>query len=133
MIFSFFKKPNSIEAYCYLLLLSAFSVSINANVLDSDSDGINNNIDNCTLVANPDQRDSNNDGYGNRCDGDLNPNGIIDWEDVNRTYWYFGAKGDGNYNADADIDGDGIVNETDVNLIYSRMVSIGSPGPSAGP
>ena len=40
-------------------------------VIDRDGDGIPDTSDNCTLVANADQRDTDGDGYGNRCDGDF--------------------------------------------------------------
>jgi Polysaccharide lyase/Thrombospondin type 3 repeat len=35
---------------------------------DTDGDGINNNVDNCPLVANPDQADTDNDGTGDLCE-----------------------------------------------------------------
>ena len=42
---------------------------------DTDGDGDSaDDADNCTLVSNPTQCDSDGDGYGNRCDGDLNNN-----------------------------------------------------------
>ncbi|MEO8224209.1 MAG: thrombospondin type 3 repeat-containing protein, partial [Gammaproteobacteria bacterium] len=41
---------------------------------DTDGDGVADVLDNCTLVANPTQCDSDGDGYGNACDGDLNNN-----------------------------------------------------------
>ena len=36
--------------------------------LDHDDDGIDNDQDNCPLVANPDQEDSNENGVGNACE-----------------------------------------------------------------
>src|SRR5712692_385328 len=36
--------------------------------IDSDGDGIPNDVDNCPLVPNPDQRDSNLDGIGDACE-----------------------------------------------------------------
>ncbi|MBK8120293.1 MAG: hypothetical protein IPK39_14780 [Sulfuritalea sp.] len=44
---------------------------------DSDGDGIADAVDNATFVKNPDQRDTNGDGYGNRVDPDLNNDGIV--------------------------------------------------------
>jgi hypothetical protein len=38
--------------------------------------------DNCTLLANPTQCDSDADGYGNRCDGDLNDNNFTNAQDT---------------------------------------------------
>src|SRR5712672_3335027 len=35
---------------------------------DSDNDGIDNSIDNCPTVANPDQHDEDHDGLGDACD-----------------------------------------------------------------
>jgi choice-of-anchor B domain-containing protein len=44
-------------------------------MIDSDSDGIEDSLDNCTSIANPNQEDDDNDGIGNVCDGDfLDPN-----------------------------------------------------------
>lgn len=112
--------------------LPSFSISVQAMVTDNDidSDGIINRLDNCTLIANADQRDTNNDGYGNVCDGDLQSDGITNWDDVNRSYWYFGVLGESSYNPDADINGDNIVNDIDANLIHARILSPGVPGPS---
>lgn len=35
---------------------------------DRDCDGVRNSKDNCPSKANPGQRDSDGDGYGNKCD-----------------------------------------------------------------
>jgi hypothetical protein len=50
---------------------------------DSDDDGIADQIDNCPLVANPDQVDSDNDGKGDACDDflDSDSDGIADQTD----------------------------------------------------
>ncbi len=48
---------------------------------DPDGDGLVGAQDNCTLVANPGQCDSDGDGYGNRCDGDLTNNGFTNAQD----------------------------------------------------
>ena len=113
--------------------LAAFSINVKAvnNINDTDGDGIANHVDNCILIANPAQRDSDNDGYGNWCDGDLDQDGDIDWNDVNRSHWFFGVLGDDSYNPDADINGDNIVNTTDTQLIKEMMNNLGKPGPSA--
>jgi imidazolonepropionase-like amidohydrolase len=45
---------------------------VNGN--DVDDDGVPNGSDNCALVANTDQADSDNDGVGDECDGCSGPN-----------------------------------------------------------
>ena len=48
---------------------------------DFDNDGIEDSLDNCPRVANPDQADSDNDGIGDACDGDRDGDGIVDGSD----------------------------------------------------
>lgn len=43
-------------------------INVMVNTSDSDGDGIDDTIDNCPLVANPDQVDSDNNGIGDVCD-----------------------------------------------------------------
>ncbi|MEM9387461.1 MAG: hypothetical protein AAGA68_20570 [Pseudomonadota bacterium] len=90
---------------------------------DLDEDGIANDADNCTLVANADQRDSNGDGYGNRCDADLDDNCVVDARD-----WFIMRDVIGTDDPDADLDGDGIVNGADALRLFSLRFS--PPGPS---
>jgi hypothetical protein len=102
---------------------------------DTDSDGAHDGQDNCIDVANgpliPDgggnsQRDTDGDGYGNVCDGDLNNSGgIVNYPDLSLFRAAFGTS-----NAEADIDGSGgIVNYTDLALFRGRFGK--APGPSA--
>jgi hypothetical protein len=108
------------------------------NVMDSDNDGISDDQDNCILIPNgplaPDaggnsQLDTDGDGYGNLCDGDLNNNGDTNTLDLNlyklahRT-----SPGDANYDVDADFNGDGTINTLDLN-IYKGLHRL-PPGPS---
>ena len=66
---------------------------------DDDNDGVLDVDDNCPLVGNADQLDSDGDGLGDACDPDDDNDGIIDINDNCPT----------NANADqADADGDGI-------------------------
>jgi len=54
--------------------------------LDSDGDGIEDDIDNCPYAYNPDQADSDGDGVGDQCDievcGDLDGDGALEWLDA---------------------------------------------------
>ena len=90
---------------------------------DSDGDGVADSDDNCTTVANGDQRDSNGDGYGNVCDADLNNDGIVNVVDLGLLRSVFFSA-----DADADFNGDGIVNIIDLGTL--RALFLSPPGPS---
>ncbi|PIE62440.1 MAG: hypothetical protein CSA25_05100 [Desulfobacter postgatei] len=49
--------------------------------LDSDNDTIPDYLDNCALTPNTDQRDTDNDGFGNMCDCDLDNDNIVRFSD----------------------------------------------------
>jgi hypothetical protein len=100
---------------------------------DADRDGIYDARDNCTSVANRDQFDADDDGFGNRCDPDLDNDGRATERDLVRLRGAIGgvaevpfvaAEGDGvdvfaplrvtvDYLAVADVDGDGKVTADD--------------------
>lgn len=70
-----------------------------SQILDTDGDGINDDVDNCPNIANADQADNDGDGIGNVCDDDDDNDGILDTDDNCPLI----------ANADqADTDGDGI-------------------------
>jgi hypothetical protein len=96
---------------------------------DTDGDGVPDNADNCIDVANANQRDTDSDGYGNLCDGDLNNDGATNTLDLNLLKLaYRSAAGDANYNVNADLNGDGVINTLDLNIfkgLYRKP-----PGPS---
>jgi subtilisin-like proprotein convertase family protein len=91
---------------------------------DADGDGVADDADNCTLVANADQRDTNGDGFGNACDADLNNDGIINVVDLGLLRTVFFTN-----DADADFNGDGVVNVVDLGVL--RATFFGPPGPSS--
>jgi hypothetical protein len=91
---------------------------------DSDGDGVPDSRDNCAKVANKTQVDTDGDGYGNACDGDLNNDGFVNALDLSAMRNHFGKRA-----VAGDINGDGIVNSLDVSL-FSKLFGK-APGPSA--
>ncbi|MEM7081432.1 MAG: SBBP repeat-containing protein [Pseudomonadota bacterium] len=90
--------------------------------IDQDQDNVLDGLDNCERVANPDQRDTNDDGFGNLCDADLNNDNIVNFVDVSQFASVFGSTDE-----DADFNGDGAVNFLD--LVILREGFLLPPGP----
>lgn len=108
-----------ILSICFIALLSG-----NAIAADTDSDGIDDSVDNCIQIANANQRDTDNDGFGNACDADLNNDTVVDAQDISIFRSVYLTD-----DPDADFNGDGTVNILDFNII--RQQNTGTPGPSA--
>jgi|GEM_PF-4746157 len=108
----------------------AFTIGVSAvPVPDFDADGVADQIDNCTDVQNSDQQDTDSDGYGNICDGDLNNDGSTNTLDLNLyKLAHRSAIGDANYNVDADFNWDGVINTLDLNIY--KGLHRKPPGPS---
>jgi CSLREA domain-containing protein len=102
---------------------SEFSAPVAA---DTDGDGVVDVADNCTLVANPTQRDTNSDGYGNLCDPDFNGDGTVNINDFNRLKARLNITPV--VDVDTDLDGNGAVNINDFNRLKSFLGK--PPGPS---
>ncbi|NNF18047.1 MAG: hypothetical protein HKN70_14985 [Gammaproteobacteria bacterium] len=97
--------------------------------VDSDGDGVNDDLDNCTLIANPSQLDTNGDGYGNICDPDLDNSNTVNFADFTLlTDAFLSVPGDPNWNPDADLDGNGQVSFIDISLFPPFFLM--PPGPS---
>ena len=104
--------------------------------LDLDGDGHFDARDNCLLIPNPKQRDTDGDGFGNFCDADVNGDGRVttSWGET----FPRSSRGDleaialsaqrGTYDSDHDLDGDGRVDERDVSI--SQLQLFMPPGPS---
>lgn len=95
---------------------------------DTDGDGVPDSVDNCTLVANADQRDTNGDGFGNICDADLNNDCLVNFGDLAHIRLWFSMT-----DPDADLDGNGVVNFIDLNLLNMMFYSTATPGPGPSP
>ena len=98
---------------------------------DDDADGFLNDEDNCTIVFNPDQRDTDGDGYGNFCDPDVAmPNNCsVDFFDVAVVKAAFLTNPSSPaWNADVDFDGSDSVDFFDLAILKEFFFL--SPGPS---
>jgi hypothetical protein len=96
--------------------------------LDTDGDGIPDAGDNCTLKANPTQCDSDADGFGNACDGDLDNNGFTNAFDTPLFRQQLGQPSVGPTYNPADLNCNGFVNAFDTPLFRSLLGL--PPGPS---
>jgi len=94
-----------------------------ATAPDTDGDSLPDATDNCSAIANADQRDTNDDGFGNICDADLNDSGLVTSADytVLRSRLNTG-------DPDADLNGSGLVNVADYSLLRAMLNQ--PPGPS---
>ncbi|MDH3588777.1 MAG: myxococcus cysteine-rich repeat containing protein [Gammaproteobacteria bacterium] len=125
--FEFTASATGIPSSMALTNIFLDDVSINIPVEpplpDCEPDGVPDKIDNCLIHPNTDQRDTDGDGHGNVCDGDLNQDCIINLSDlaIFRSVFFTA-------DADADLDGDGIVNFADLGIMKNQF--LGPPGPS---
>jgi Dockerin type I domain/Thrombospondin type 3 repeat len=106
-----------------LAALLASGAGAQAQPVDTDGDGIPDAIDNCSLVANTEQADFDNDGFGNVCDADINNDGRVNAVDLAILRSNFGKPG-----ALGDLNGDGTVNALDLALLRRNFGK--EPGPS---
>ena len=104
-------------------------IRVFVSVDDDDSDGVANAEDNCLVVANADQRDTDGDGIGNACDADIFPPGggdcTVNFGDLSVLKAGFNPVNDPN----ADFDGDGFVNFGDLALMKATFFNGPQPGP----
>ncbi len=87
-------SKGCIDTACGIAGAKIFRLQSTDPVSDLDADGINNIADNCPGMANPDQKDTDNDGTGDACDSypnffldDYNGSGRIDWFDFKLWLW----------------------------------------------
>lgn len=96
---------------------------------DTDNDGVMDFVDNCTLLSNVDQVDSDADGYGNACDGDLNGNGVTNAQDYTIFRAQLGMPSEPPIYNPSDFNASGYVNAQDYVLFRQQMLG-NPPGPS---
>jgi uncharacterized protein (TIGR03790 family) len=101
---------------------------------DRDGDGARDARDNCPILPNPDQRDTDGDGCGNLCDADFDgdgrvsvstPDGLGDIERLKRSIAH------GFYLPNQDLNGDGAVDAADLALAELNIYL--PPGPCGPP
>ncbi len=96
------------------------------SLLDSDGDALNDAVDNCKGMSNPDQIDADGDGIGNRCDGDFNNDGTVNTLDMGLLRTAFFSD-----DAVVDMDSSGVVNVSDLGLF--KVGYLRPPGLSCVP
>jgi len=105
-----------------------FTSWTSATLPDGDGDGVPDASDNCTLVANAAQCDSDGDGYGNRCDGDFNQNLATNAQDYVLLRAQLGEPSPAPTYNQADLNCNGVVNAQD--YVMFRGLLGAPPGPS---
>ena len=73
---------TNVPASWVVLTVTAAGGSGDPTEPDTDGDEVIDQEDNCTLVPNPDQRDTDEDGFGNMCDPDINNDLIVNFADL---------------------------------------------------
>jgi hypothetical protein len=116
---------------------------------DSDGDGVMDSVDNCKMHANSattpghqmSQQDTDQDGFGNRCDADFNNNGVVNAQDAGLFNQCLMASGKaatqpaglttstGTACESMDLNDDGLVNSRDTAL-FNQLKQSPTPGPS---
>ena len=121
-------KRSALRCALVALLFNT-GLAVSALAADTDGDGVNNSVDNCLAVANPDQTDSDGDGCGNACDADYDQSGMVDATDFEHLRAVMGRReGDPNFDSGADHDDDGRIGGRD--FVIFRNCMNRAPGPS---
>jgi hypothetical protein len=112
----------------WLAMILRLAVAGTALAVDSDGDRIVDGADNCALIANPSQCDTDRDGYGNRCDGDFDENRTVNAHDFEKLQSDFRTGVDSGWGTDLDCNG--TVNSRDFSDFLELQWKSGRPGPS---
>ncbi len=114
---------NVLRTYVYLNNMPVAIVGPPNSNVDTDGDGVIDSLDNCTLVANGDQRNTDGDGFGNICDADFNNDLRTNTIDLAYFKQHFFTN-----DIHADLNGDGLVNTID--LAQFKKIFFKPPGPN---
>lgn len=104
-------------------LTPSFMADIGWPIADADVDFVTDLNDNCVIVPNLLQLDADGDGYGNRCDADLNNDQVVNVQDLGLLKQLFFTAA-----PIADLNEDGIVNSADLGILKVRFLR--APGPT---
>jgi hypothetical protein len=107
-----------------ILLGGALDARAQDTLPDTDGDSICDAGDNCLFRANLSQLDSDQDGYGNHCDGDIDQDGDVDQDDLNNCSCF----GLCEFRPECDLNGDGVFGNPDFSLFGQLFGK--PPGPS---
>ena len=95
-----------------------------------DTDTIGDCVDNCTILDNDPQVDTNTDGYGNVCDGDFDQTGINSLKNRGEMLSILLCNPvlcPATFNPDIDMDSDGTVSLTDLGSHTKLLLSPTGP------
>lgn len=110
-------NPGAADDYWMPGVLPRLAVYYPDNAPDADGDGIPDASDNAYLTPNPDQTDTDKDGWGNAADADFNNDGVVNSRDMNLLRSSLGSAGDSVY----DMNGDGLVSSRDATRATQRL------------
>ncbi len=90
---------------------------------DEDGDTVPNGSDNCPLIPNTDQLDTDGDGLGNLCDPDDDNDGLSDFDEI---FFIFTDP------LNPDTDGDGLLDGEEVSTYFTNPLVADTDGDSLG-
>jgi hypothetical protein len=117
-------KVSVLTILVFLLAAGFPFVALSGPALDVDSDTVLDVNDNCLTDPNGGQCDTDQDGYGNACDGDVNNDGttdVADYTDIDNNILGTSPPG-------ADTDCNGVIDVGDYPRVDNNILN--PPGPS---
>ncbi len=131
----------SLLALAVVVWIPGASVAGPFSGVDTDGDGVDNVLDNCTGTGNANQVDADGDGCGNRCDGDFDNTGLTSIGDFTtfkvcftRTVGAPGGPLSDPTCVESDMDGSGAMSIGDFTDFKIEFTGGGAlPGPSGSP